>query len=132
MDRKIMIVGSAKAHSFNKRRPRIRLTGFWLNKIGFEVDSIVTSCYDNGRITLKLEGKGVDIYKSVAKSLIDSNNTGLLQVRNDYVNNKPTPNIEMKGYWLEKYDFNIGSIFIISFEYGFIDIRIVDIEKIAL
>lgn len=132
MDRKIMIVGSAKSHNINKRRPRIRISGFWLNEIGFEIDSIFTCLYENGKITLKLEGKGVDTYNRAVKSLIGSNNSGLLQVRKDYVNNKPTPNIQMKGYWLDNYGFHIGSVIIVSFKYGFLDVRVIDIDKLAI
>ncbi len=132
MDRKIMIVGSAKSHNINKRRPRIRISGFWLNEIGFEIGSIVTSHYENGRITLKLEGKGLDTYNRVVKTLIDSNDSDLLQVRKDYVNNKPTPNIQMNGYWLDNYGFHIGSVIIVIFNYGFLDIRAIDIDNLAI
>ena len=132
MDRKIMIVGSAKSHNINRRRPRIRISGFWLTEIGFQTDSIVTSHYENEKITLKLEGKGIDTYNSVVKTLIGSNNSSLLQVRKDYVNSKPTPNIQMKGYWLENYGFNIGSVIIVSFKYGFLDIRVIDIDNLAI
>jgi len=127
MDTKVMVVGSAKG--VQKRRPRIRLIGFWLNEIGFEYNSLATAEYEKGSIIIRLQGTGLEAYGKVVKQALGSK-TGLLQVRLDSHNKKRTPCLEVKGNWLEKSGFAIGGVIVVRFGYGVINIRLVDPDKL--
>lgn len=129
MDIKVMVVGSAKSDS-NRRRPRIRLAGFWLENIGFEVDTLVTADYDNGSIVLKSQGTGIDTYTRLVRQ-VRKKHSSLLQVTLESHNRKQTPHLEVKGFWLEKLSFTIGSVIVIRFEYGLIHIKLLDLEKLG-
>jgi hypothetical protein len=54
MDTKVIVVGSAKAGTLERRRPRIRFTGEWLKPIGFTPDSLVRFSRDQGVVTFTL------------------------------------------------------------------------------
>jgi len=127
MTTKVMVVGSEKGNP--KRRPRIRLAGFWLNEIGFKYESLATAEYEPGRIVIKLQGSGIDTYSRVIKEVLASKG-GLLQVRLEWHNKKKTPHLEIKGLWLENFGFTIGSVIILQIEYGVINIRLVDLDKL--
>ena len=127
MDTKVMIVGSEKGHP--KRRPRIRLAGFWLNGIGFEYNSLVSVKYGQGHIILRLEGFGLETYGKVVKRVM-STKGGLVQIRQEWHNKKLTPHLEVKGIWLEQFGFKIGSIIAVQCEYGVINIRLLDLDKL--
>lgn len=127
METKVMVVGSEKSHL--KRRPRIRLAGFWLDEIGFKYNSLVTVEYEDGRIVMKVQGSGMDTYGELVKKVI-STKAGLLQVRLEWHNKKKTPHLEVKGFWLEQFGFKIGSVIVLRFEYGVITIRLVDLDKL--
>lgn len=124
----VLVIGSSKGVS--KRRPRIRLSGFWLNAIGFEYGSLVTAEYQSGSIVLKLQGSGIDTYNSVVKNA-RKNKAGLFQVSHEYKNKKLTPLIDIKGFWVEDLGFEIGGIVIVQSEYGLIHIRALDLEKLG-
>jgi hypothetical protein len=127
MDTKIMVVGSEKTKNV-KRQPRIRLAGFWLNDIGFKPDSIATIEYESKSILLKVQGSGLDTYKSFVR-YARANKAGLLQVKEECHNKKCTPHLEVKGFWLEMLGFTIGSHIVVKFEYGSINIRLLELEK---
>ena len=133
MDTKVMVVGSAKASYTNtdRRRPRIRLAGFWLNEIGFEYERLVTAEYQNGRINLKAEGSGIETYKSLVKD-VRKNNSDLIKVENQYHNKKLTPHLEIKGFRLNDLGFNIGSVILVRFKYGHIEIILLDISNLSI
>ena len=133
MDTKVMVVGSTKASYTNteRRRPRIRLAGFWLNEIGFEYEKMVTVEYQNGRINLKLQGSGIETYKNLVKEARKSG-LDLIKVENQYHNKKLTPHLEIKGFRLNDLGFNIGSVILVRFEYGHIEIILLDISKLAI
>lgn len=130
MNKKVNIVGSAKTKNNQKRRPRIRLAGFWLNEIGFEANSLATLKYDHGSIEIKLQGSGIDTYNRLIKSIL-ANKTGLLQVKEAINNKKSTPHIEVTGFWLEQLGFQIGSVLLVQYAYGLINIRLIDLDKLA-
>jgi HSP20-like domain of unknown function (DUF1813). len=127
MTTKVMVVGSEKGNP--KRRPRIRLAGFWLNEIGFKYESLATADYEPGRIVIKLQGSGIDTYSQVVKEVLASKG-GLLQVRLEWHNKKKTPHLEIKGLWLENFGFTIGSVFVVQAEYGQINIHLVDLNNV--
>ena len=120
-DTKIIAIGSCKAS--NRRRPRIRLAGLWLEEIGFEADTLVTTAYDNGSIILKVQGKGVETYRRLV-SQIRKDKSGLIQVRSLLHNKKRAPHLELKGFWLERFGFAIGGVVAVRYKYGLIQIKL--------
>jgi HSP20-like domain of unknown function (DUF1813). len=127
MDTKIMVVGSEK--SSRKRKPRIRLAGFWLDEIGFQYNSLAAFEFENNRIVIRLEGSGLDAYKRVVKQVLASRKV-LVQVRLEWHGKKKNPHLEVKGFWLEQFGFKIGSVIVVQYEYGFITIRLLDVDKL--
>lgn len=127
MDTKIMVVGSVKGSL--RRRPRIRLSGFWLDEIGFNYNRLATADYESGQIIIKLQGSGADTYSQVVKGVLASKG-GLLQVRLEWHGKQKEPHLEINGLWLEDFGFTIGSIMAVKLEYGLITIRLVDFEKL--
>lgn len=127
MTTKIMVVGSAK--DTRKPKPRIRITGFWLNEFGFTCDSLAVANYEPGQINIKLQGSGLDTYKQVVKGVLE-NQGGLLQIKTAFYSKKRAPHIEIKGNWLEDFGFKIGSVFVVQADHGVITIRLLDMEKL--
>lgn len=131
MDTKIITVSRAKAKGSKMHRPKISFAGLWLNEIGFEANNLATLKYEHGSMEIKLQGSGIDTYSRVIKS-VRASKIGLLQVREAIHNKKCTPHIEVKGFWLEQLGFQIGSVLLVQYEYGLIDIRLLDIDKLAI
>ena len=127
MTTKVMVVGSAKDTRTHK--PRIRITGFWLDEIGFTCDSLATADYEPGQIIIKLQGSGIDTYSRVIKEVREGQ-SGLLQVKPAFHNKKRSPHLEIKGVWLEDFGFAIGSVFVVQAEYGEINIHLVDLNNV--
>lgn len=131
MDVKIMKVGGAKLNLHGGRRPRIRITGFWLTDLGFELDSLVTAEFLDGCIEFKPQGKGTEVYIRLAKKA-RGNRSALLQVRNEIHNGKQTPHFEVCGLWLERLGFTIGSVIAIRYAYGYIRVKLLDPGKLDI
>ncbi|MGE5604197.1 MAG: SymE family type I addiction module toxin [Bacteroidota bacterium] len=121
MKTKVFTVTHAKAKL--KRRPAIKLQGDWLGKIGFEAGKVVTAQYQKGKITLRLGN-------SITGGLKTSR--GLFQVRWETVGKKAYPQIDLKGFWLERFGFTVGSIIITRYEYGLIIILPLDLDQYTL
>lgn len=131
MGTKIMVVGSCKGSDEHKRSARIRLSGFWLNNIGFESDTLVSCSKDNGMLVFEAHGVGIETYHKVVKNLLKSASQ-LIQVKNELHNKKCTPHLEVKGEWLSQYGFYIGQVIAVQYEYGRITVRVLDIEKLFI
>ena len=129
MDTRIMAVGSAKTKTGKKRRSRVRITGFWLNSIGFENGKLVSAEYNYGNVILKAHDSDIATYESLVNG-IRKNKSSLLQVRQDLKNKQYTPHIEIKGFWLENLGFTIGSVIAVQYENGLINIRLLDLSKL--
>jgi hypothetical protein len=125
METRVLTVTSAK--SANRRRPVVRLQGDWLDKIGFSYGKLVTAEYEQGKIHLRLQDS--EDYKDLVKSALKAS-SGLFQVRRETCNKKAFSQIDMKGFWLENIGFTIGSVFAVWYEYGFIKILLIDLEKL--
>lgn len=125
MIKKIMVVGSEKG--VQRPKPRMRLSGLWLNEIGFTDNSLATAEYEAGKMTIKLKGSGLDTYSQVVRGVIAAK-AGLLQVKPAPFNKIHTPHLEIKGYWLEGWGFAIGSVFVVKAEYGLINISLMELE----
>ena len=127
METKVMSVGSAKTKVVNKRRPRIRLTGFWLNEIGFEGGKLAAAKYDHG--TILLHAHDSDNYRNLVRGAFKEK-SGLFQVRQTTHNRKLTTHIEIMGFRLETLGFSIGNVIAVRYEYGFIKITLIDLNKL--
>lgn len=129
METKVMVVGSAKTQDINHRSPRIRLSGNYLDELGFEHESLVTASCHNNSITLKLEGKGMDTYNRIVKGLLGSGSR-LLQVRNQKNNKRVVPHLDIKGYWMEDIGFKIGSVIVVRSVQGEINIKALELDEL--
>lgn len=127
METRVLTVTHAKAKGVNRRRPVIRLQGDWLDEIGFKWGKLVTAEYETGKILLRLQDS--DNYKNLVKSALKAS-FGLFQVRRETNNKREFSQIDMKGFWLENIGFTIGSVFAARYEYGFIKILLIDLEKL--
>jgi len=131
MDTKIMTVTSAKTRCPGKLRPKIRISGLWLDTIGFEYDRLVTVTHESGSLVFKACGKGTDGYMNLVKGVL-KNKSGLLQVRYAKANKKNVPSFEIKGHWLENLGFVIGSVIAVQFQSGINRIRLIDLDNLNL
>ncbi len=125
MGTRVLVVTSAKAT--RRRRPVIKLTGDWLDEIGFTYGKLVTAEYATGKITLRLQDS--NDYKSIVKGAFKAS-SGLFQVRRETHNKKQFSQIDLKGFWLESIGFIIGSVIAVRYEFGLIKILLVDLEKL--
>jgi hypothetical protein len=126
METKVMIVTNAKKGA-NRRIPRMRLSGDWLNEVGFESGKLATAKYDHGSISLRLEDS--DNYRNLVRGAF-KDGSGLFQVLGRMRNQKMVPHINITGARLETLGFTIGSSIAVWYEYGFIQIRLIDLDKL--
>jgi len=126
METKVISVGSAKGNGL-KRRPRIRLSGDWLEKIGFESGKLAVAKYEYGSIILQAHDS--DNYRNVVKGAFKAG-AGLFQVRREFRNKKLVSNIVITGFRLEPLGFAIGSVIAVRYEYGFIKIILINLDKL--
>lgn len=131
METKIMVVGSAKTSSEHKRRPRIRISGFWLADIGFAPGTLVSGSSEQGKLVFEAHGLGIETYQKIVKDVLKSGSK-LLQVKNELHNKKRTPHFEVKGAWLEACGFSIGQVIAVQYEYGKITVHVLDIKKLII
>lgn len=130
MNRRLLIVASNKTDGIKRRRPRIRIAGFWLDEIGFNYEKLIEASFKNGLINLKVVGQGINTYNNVVKNIRQSNSC-LLQVKHEMRNKKYIPSIDLKGFWLEKFGFKIGDVIMIDVENEQINIKLLDIDAVT-
>jgi hypothetical protein len=70
-----------------------------------------------------------DNYKDLVKGAFKAS-SGLFQVRRETGNKKSFSQIDIKGFWLENIGFIIGSVFAVRYEFGFMKILLIDLEKL--
>jgi hypothetical protein len=126
METKLMSVSGAKTKVVNKRAPRIRLSGNWLDTIGFEGGKLAAAQYDHGSILLRAHDS--DNYRNLVRGAYKTG-AGLFQVRQTTHNRKLTSYIEIKGARLEPLGFTIGSVIAVQYEHGFIKITLIDLDQ---
>ena len=123
METKVMVVTSGGT----KRLPVIKLTGNWLDEIGFEYGKLVTAEYGQGKILLQLQDS--DNYKDLVKGALKAS-SGLFQVRRNFQHKKLFSHIDISGFWLEPLGFTVGSVIAVRYEYGLIKILLIDLDKL--
>lgn len=126
---KVVVVTRSKARLATRYRASIRLSGFWLDTLGFEYGTLVRADYRQGSIVLKVQGKGIDAYNNVVKEVMD-NRSGLFQVKHNTKRKRYYPTIDIAGFWLEELGFTIGSVAVVQCEHGVITLRLLDLEKL--
>jgi hypothetical protein len=100
-------------------RPVIRFQGDWLDEIGFTSGQLVAGEYAFGKIILRLLGSGNCEGPEIKAS------SGLFQVRRE----KRYSQIDLKGIWLERFGFTIGSVIAARYEYGLIKLLLIDPDR---
>jgi hypothetical protein len=131
METKVMVVSRTKSRVGKKYRSAIRLSGLWLDAIGFDCGTLAKADYQNGSITLKASGKGLDTYNGLVREVMD-NKAGLFQVCLQKSHGKSYPVINIVGFWVEELGFSIGSVFVVMYEYGVIHIKLLDLRGLTL
>jgi hypothetical protein len=124
METRVLTVTHAK--SGHRRRPTIKLQGDWLDEIGFKWGELVAAEYKKGRITLRLQDS------SQCQNLGEGEfkaSSGLFQVRRETKNNRYYSQIDIKGFWLERFGFTIGGVIAARYEYGLIKLLLIDPER---
>ena len=119
-DTRLLTVGCGTGRS--RTMPRIRLSGDWLLPLGFDSGSQVVAQYDTDSITFTLTSNMKNIYYYPVKQ-----STGLCAKENNAVmpiySRVGKPHIEVKGKWLKKMGFTVGSALVVRCEKGLIQIR---------
>lgn len=123
MDAQLAIVSGIKTKEPKRHKPQIKLSGKWLEEIGFSPDKLVTANYENCSIVLQLEEEEVETENTMIKGLL-RNSIVLLQVRQEIKGKMVTPHIEMKGFWLEDLGFRVGCEIIVSYKQNLINIQV--------
>ncbi|MCL6592143.1 MAG: type I toxin-antitoxin system SymE family toxin [Firmicutes bacterium] len=119
METRVLTVTRAK--SGRRRRPAIKLQGDWLEEIGFTAGELVAAKYEKGRIILQLQDFAQ--YRDLGKGELKPS-SGLFQVRRE----KQYSQIDIKGFWLERFGFTIGGVIAARYEYGLIKLLLIDPE----
>ena len=118
--------GSRRSRIF----PRIRLSGFWLEEFGFKAGEQLVAEYDVGSITFALRSPYTDgMYYYPVTQVVREGNSATVPVQGYYRNNVEIPHIELKGCWLEKMGFTVGSDLFVRCDKG--AIRIIKKEEVA-
>lgn len=117
METRLFTVTHAKAAQ--RRRPVIKLQGDWLDEIGFTAGQIVAGEYAFGKIILR----PLDSGNREGAAL--KTGSGLLRVRRD----KRYSQIDLKGFWLERFGFTIGGVIAARYEYGLIKLLLIDPDR---
>lgn len=93
--------------------PKIRLSAFWVNDIGFECGKTLKLDYSKEHITLQLFGS---INALELQTCFKLNVTGIRS------KSASIPCIDIKGLWLSEIGFKIGGEVLINTDFGIIDI----------
>jgi len=119
-DTRLLTVGCGTDRS--RTMPRIRLSGDWLLPLGFDTGAQVVAEYEADSITFTLTSRMKNIYYYPVKQ-----STGLCAKENNAVmpvySRRDKPHIEIKGDWLKKMGFTVGSVLVVRCEKGLIQIR---------
>ena len=104
----------------DKSKPRIRLPQKLLEDAGFELDTIVTLAMHDDILTIKAEGKGLDVYERLVSD-IRKNGHQLETV--SYDRSVKGFHLLMTGDFLLSNGFKTGDIILIGYEKGIIKIK---------
>jgi hypothetical protein len=106
--------------------PKLRLSGSWLNDIGFTAHELVTAESEQDIITFKVQENGMSNYKDLVK-YARQNKMKLLQIREE----AGLPNLMTTGSLVENAGFEITDALAASYEDGIIKLQKLDFEKLG-
>lgn len=122
---RIIIASHIKRKYTNEPIPKVRLCGYWLNDIGFEIGAIVTAESAPGVITLNLQK--VDTGYSALMKYVRQRKLKIVQVSKDPHNRgEPRPCIGITGSCIDKAGFQSGDTLAASYENGVIKLQRLD------
>ena len=124
METRVLTVTHAKAA--HRRKPAIKLLGAWLDEIGFTAGKLVAGEYASGKIILRLLDSGN--FRDSGKGEFKAG-SGLFQVRRQMKGKKHYSEIDLTGFWLERFGFTIGGVIAARYEYGLIKLLLIDPER---
>ena len=127
---KIIITSYIKQKYINEPIPKVRLCGYWLNDIGFEIGTIATAESAIGSITLKLQKPDTE-YSALMK-YVRGRKLKIVQVYKEPHNRgEPRPCIGITGSCVENAGFQPGDTLAASYENGVIKLQTLDFEKLG-
>ena len=124
METKVMVVSWGGS---SKKLPAIKLSGNWLDKIGFEYGKLVTAEYEKGKIILRLEDS--QNYPDLVKTALKTG-SGLFQISQHFQHYKYFTLLQISGFWMEPLGFTIGSVVAVRYKFGLIKVLLIDLEKL--
>jgi len=112
--------------------PQVRISGDWLNEIGFTVNSIMAAAAEPDVMTLTLKDADAGECKAFMKYL-RGNKMKIVQTRKDPKNRweNPRPCIGITGSLVERAEFKTGDMLAASYDYGAIKLQKLDFEKLG-
>ena len=112
--------------------PKVRLSGLWLEGIGFEIGAVATAEAEKGAIALSLMEP--DTQYAALMRYLRERGMKLVQVRKEAHNRegKPTPYFGIAGSLIGKAGFQSGDMLACSYEYGKIKFQTPDLFRLGL
>jgi len=118
-------------HKYTKEPvTKVRICGYWLNEIGFQIGAIATAQSDCRVMTLRLQDKNTE-YNAIMK-YVRKHKMKIVQVSKEPHNRgEPRPCIFMSGSCVDKTGFQIGDTLAVSYENGVIKLQMLDFEALG-
>jgi len=110
--------------------PKIRLSGEWLNEIGFGIGAVATAGAEPGTMTLNLQDADTE-YNALMK-YVRAQKLKIFQVYKEPHNRHgPQPCIGITGSIVDKAGFQPGDMLAASYQQGVIKLQKLDFEKLG-
>ena len=111
--------------------PKVRLCGYWLGDIGFEIGTIATAESAPGVMTFTLQ-KDIGEYSAFQK-YVRGNKMKIIQVyKEPHSRTTPIPSIGITGSCVDRAGFEIGDTLAAAYENGVIKLQKLDFDKLGL
>jgi len=110
--------------------PKVFLSGYWLDSVGFKIGAVATAKAEPGILTLKLQDPDTD-YRAFMK-YVRWQGMKIVQVAKESHNRgEPRPCIGITGSCVANAGFSIGDVLVVSYEHGTIKFQTPDFEKLG-
>ena len=116
-----MKVSSARCTAHSKRAI-IKISGLWLNEIGFESGNLIEVFTSSGKLVLK-------VCNEDGKSVLGKGST-FIQIRKLNTGGKVVPVFTVEGKWIENAGFAMGKIVLVQYEFGGMTIKVINEEAL--
>jgi len=127
---KIIITSHIKQKYINDSIPKVRLCGYWLNDIGFQIGTIATAESAPGVITLKLQSSNTE-YSALMKYARRRKRKIIQVYKEPHNRGEPRPCIGITGSCIDNAGFQSGDTLAASYENGVIKLQTLDFEKLG-